>query len=32
MSLQLFEFQEQFTIGTCLLKLTQVEKNGVVGK
>ena len=31
-ALKLFEFVEQFILGTWLLKLTQFEKTGSIGK
>ena len=32
MALKLFEFEEQFMMDTFLLKLTQFEKTGSIGK
>ena len=32
MPLKLFEFLDQFMIGTFLIKLTQFEKTGSIGK
>ena len=32
MALKLFEFVEQLMMDTFLLKLTQFEKNGLIGK
>ena len=32
MALDLFEFTEQFMMDTFLLKLTQFDKNGSIGK